>query len=156
MNLVRKSAMLWAAALVLVWSTVGCGPSRPDTVKVSGNVTLDGEPVEGATVALIPSDGSQPARGVTDASGEFTLTTFEAGDGAIPGQYTATVTKIDESAAAAAEEASGEMDTPTDTEDPMASAKHLLPMKYSSPSTSGLTVEVEKGMAPLALELSSG
>ncbi|NLY02963.1 MAG: carboxypeptidase regulatory-like domain-containing protein [Rhodopirellula sp.] len=132
----------------------GCGSGRPETAAVSGKVTLDGEPVEGATVALFHPDGGQPARGVTDASGAFVLTTFEAGDGALLGQHKVTVSKIDESAQQSADP-SAELATPTSNADLSVTAKHLLPIIYSSPSTSDLTVDVKQGMEPIVLDLKS-
>lgn len=149
----HKNFFLWLSVLGFVCISAGCGSGRPETVKVTGTVTLDGTPVEGATVAFFHPDAGQPARGVTDASGTFTLTTFEAGDGAILGQHKVAVSKIDESAQAPSGDS--EFDTPSSNEDLSETAKFLLPAIYSSPSTSGLTVEVTKDMAPVTLELKS-
>ena len=148
-----KRILLWLGILSLTCIMTGCGPGVPDTAEVSGTVTLDGTPVDGAIVAFFHPEGGQPARGVTDASGTFTLTTFKAGDGARLGQQKVSVTKIDESEQKAA--AAEGLDTPTTSEDFSVTAKHLLPVLYSSPSTSGLTVEVKKGMAPVTIELKS-
>ena len=149
----HKNVFLWLSVLGFVCISAGCGSGHPETVKVTGTVTLDGTPVEGATVAFFLPDAGQPARGVTDASGNFTLTTFEAGDGAMPGQHKVAVSKIDESSQAPSGDP--EIDTPSSNEDLSQTAKHELPVLYSSPSTSGLTVEVTKGMAPVVLELKS-
>lgn len=75
---------------------VGCGgQSYPPTSPVSGTVTLDGKPVEGATVTFVPNDSKlRPAAGVTDSSGKYTLTSFRSGDGAMPGEYKVTVSKF--------------------------------------------------------------
>ncbi|MCH5373930.1 MAG: carboxypeptidase-like regulatory domain-containing protein, partial [Planctomycetes bacterium] len=54
--------------------------------KVTGIVTLDGEPLEGAKVIFQPKKG-QPAAGITDGKGRYSLTTLENHDGAVPGQY---------------------------------------------------------------------
>jgi len=141
------------AVLILVVGTIGCGQGRPKTVPVSGTVTLDGQPVDGASVTFYPASGGRPAMGTTDAQGNFTLTTFEKGDGAIPGTYNVTVTKV------AAGEASP--DEQSDTGEALMGAedtegKSLLPVKYSSVKTSGLTVEVKAGMEPVTLALQSG
>ncbi len=137
----------------LVCMLTGCGSDRPETAKVQGTVTLDGSPVEGATVAFFHAEGGPPARAVTDASGAFVLRTFEAGDGAIVGQHQVAVSKIDESSQSAGNAA--EAETPASNADLSETAKHLLPVLYSSPSTSGLTVEVKEGMDPVVLDLKS-
>ena len=150
----QKRIFLLLSVLGFVLIVAGCGSGNPETVKVSGTVTLNAAPVEGATVAFFHPDGGQPARGVTDASGAFTLTTFELGDGAVVGQHKVAVSKIDESAQKAPR-GSEELDTPTSNADLSETAKHLLPVQYSSPSTSGLTVDVKKGLEPVVLDLKS-
>jgi hypothetical protein len=59
------------------------------TVPVTGVVRCNGTPVAGAKVML---HGRYIAAGITDAEGEFTLTTFELNDGALPGKYVVTIT----------------------------------------------------------------
>ncbi len=50
----------------------GCGYS--DLGAVTGKVTLDGVPVEGATLEFQPDEeGASPSIGITDAAGEYTL-----------------------------------------------------------------------------------
>lgn len=94
----------------LVLFVAGCsqGEKLP-TVPVTGTVTLDGAPLEGATVAFNNVDG-KPANGVTDAQGKFRLKTLLAGqkqaEGALPGDYTVMVTKY-ENAATSREEGEG-------------------------------------------------
>jgi hypothetical protein len=84
----RISALV--GALVLAALSCGC-QGRP--TKVEGIVTLDGKPVEGATVTFLPKDGSgRSASGLTGSDGVFHLTTFNTGDGALPGTYKVTVT----------------------------------------------------------------
>jgi hypothetical protein len=81
----------WAAVLLVGGSGCG-GGGKP--VKVSGKVTLDGEPLAGASVQFMPinekgdlAQGGHPAFGTTDDGGKFQLTTFNTDDGALPGQY---------------------------------------------------------------------
>lgn len=81
---------LSVALLVLV---VGCGPDRPATVPVSGVVTIDGQPPPGeGTIYFAAAEAAdgyplRPATAQFDASGYYETTTFEAGDGLIPGRY---------------------------------------------------------------------
>lgn len=102
---------------------------RPKPAKVIGVLTVDGQPAAGATVTFSPSrDGASrgyPAVGKTDPNGKFRLTTFEAGDGAVPGVYTVTVA--------------------LDVADERGEVKSLLPRRYADPRTSALTVQVAEG-----------
>jgi len=72
-TLLFSFAPLFALACI-----VGCGGSTSTvaTVPVTGTVTLDGKPVEGAAVSFAPkTKGCRAAFGRTDASGKFKLTT---------------------------------------------------------------------------------
>lgn len=71
---------------------LGCGPSMS---KVEVKVTLDGSPVQGATVIFYPEGGEMTEvnpTGQTDANGVCFLKTGNK-EGAKPGKYKATVTK---------------------------------------------------------------
>lgn len=74
--------------------TMGCGgSSRAKTVGVTGVLLLDGAPVPDARIRFVPSNpDGRTAIGDTDAAGKFKLSTFEPGDGIIPGEYDADVT----------------------------------------------------------------
>jgi hypothetical protein len=88
----RRILCFSALALALVWSATGCGGARP--VPVSGTVTLDGQPVDAATVVFIPKEGKgRQASGLTGTDGKFRLTTSTTGDGALPGEYVVLVTR---------------------------------------------------------------
>lgn len=80
--------------IVLVGAAAGCDARRLP-VPVSGNVTLDGRPVEGATVTfhLLGDDKEgRPATGQTDKTGTFRLRSGNE-DGAQPGEYKVVVVK---------------------------------------------------------------
>jgi len=84
--------------LALSLSTVlGCsskGSNLPKTVPAAGVVTLDGKPVDGAQVVLVPAgEGTTGATGVTNSSGHFELRAYPEKPGAIPGEYKAQVSK---------------------------------------------------------------
>jgi hypothetical protein len=130
---------------------MGCGRGLPTTHPVRGVVTLDGKPLQGAAVMLIPEAGGRPALGATNARGEFTLTTFRTNDGALPGRHAVTVVlkrKI-----------GGVLAGPDGLSGPIAPGgireQWIVPKKYSDPKTSGLSADVRRGMEPLRLELSS-
>jgi hypothetical protein len=76
-------------------SGAGCG-GRNTPVPVSGVVTLDGKPLEGANVyfyAVGDAKDGRPAYGVTDANGRFDLSTLGDRDGALPRQYKVVIHK---------------------------------------------------------------
>ena len=86
----------WFLIAALVTLTIGCskGPAGPKTAPASGKVTYKNLPVEGATVSFVGDGKTAPAIAITDAAGEFILTTSRSGDGAVPGKHRVTVTKI--------------------------------------------------------------
>lgn len=79
-----------------LFATLGCGGSDfPDPIPVSGTVSYQGKPVEGAKVTFLSRSGGRSASGTTDATGTYALTTFNTDDGAIPDEYTVTIAKFD-------------------------------------------------------------
>lgn len=161
-RLLGSMAVCLAALAIL-----GCnqGGSSLGTIPVSGVVTLDGQPVEGAVVAFAPtSTTGRAASGVTDASGRYQLTTQDPGDGALPGSYAVTISKSDagstpaidpsltpeEATRAAMEARDAASDAGTD---PV--VKDLLPAKYKTASESGLKAEVAAGKGEFNFDLKS-
>jgi hypothetical protein len=81
----------WSLLALLALLLGGCGKG---TVHVEGIVTLDGKPVPGATVLFTPEGGNgRAASALTDEDGNFRLSTYSEGDGALPGQYSVVVTR---------------------------------------------------------------
>ncbi len=118
----------------------GCGSGRPQTVEVKGTVTYKGEPLPEASIMFFGDKGSPPATGQTDADGAFRLTTFEPNDGAIPGEYTVTIAKL-ESAEPATDD-SGKAMPKESSQRP----KSLIPQKYGDPKESELKETVTPGV----------
>jgi hypothetical protein len=106
----------------------GCGGSAKDLVEVSGNVLLDGKPLTIGSVLTMPERGPG-ASGTINEQGEFTLTTRGMGSGASIGKHHVGVVALE-----------GETEF-----NPEAPRKSLIPQKYASPETSGLTIEVKPG-----------
>ncbi len=146
MNCLSISTRLTASALLMLFFGSGCGGGTT-MVPVSGRVTLDGQPVEGASVMLHPQGEGRPATGLTDARGEFQLTTVEEFDGAMLGAYRVTVSLV---------RPRGDVDYDTAEAgfDEM-SLEYVVPQRYGDRETSGLTAQVERGMSPLELDLQS-
>lgn len=111
--------------------------ARPATYGVRGRVQSEGEPVAGAKVVFHTTEGGSgrlyTAFGYTDSRGNFRLQTFEDGDGAIAGEHRVTIEKILTEQPPAASEADVA---------PAAVEKSLLPDRYRSPETSGLTASI--------------
>jgi hypothetical protein len=83
-------------AVIMLGAAPGCGTKSSNYVKVSGLVTLEGVPLEGAKVTYCPASGEAPAMDVTNSAGRFNLKTFDlktvkSSDGALPGEYKVTV-----------------------------------------------------------------
>jgi hypothetical protein len=132
MNLVFRSGCLFAV-LALVH---GCGSNNPETMEVTGTVTLDGKPVPDAIVTFLPQDGRRSATGSTDAGGSYSLATFELGDGAFPGKHGVAI--YSKFAPAMRGEAS-----PDGSKQSIASGT-AIPKQYGLPATSGLTADVTR------------
>lgn len=125
---------LAAAALASVLLS-GCSDGRPRRVRVSGRVTIDGQPLRSGFVRLVP-DNARPSVGRIEEDGSFTLTTFAREDGSVPGQHRVAVVAYDESNPA--------------------QLRWLVPKKYNHPTTSGLTVDVTGPTNSLEIELTWG
>jgi hypothetical protein len=117
---------------VSVLAPGGCGSRQPDTVEVTGIVTMNGQAIDGANVVFYPvaNEGGLACQARTDDSGRFQLRThvgrgaYRAGIAA--GTYAVTVSKFD------TESISKTLGPPA----------NLLPAKYANQSTSGLIAEV--------------
>lgn len=154
---------LWlGVSFVVLLTGCGDGVNYPDTTKVTGKVTLNGAAVSGATVSFSPEGEGNAAAGITDAAGTFTLTTFQSGDGAVPGKYRVSIAKMDQAETASLPEVSaenpdaaylaaeaagadvagtGKAGKKADSQGP----KDLLPARYKDPAGSRLNAEVKKG-----------
>ncbi len=133
------------ACLLAIVTICGCGGSgNPDTVKVTGTVTYNGDTVDGATVAFTPaSEGGHLATGITDASGKFSLTTFESDDGAVVGSYSVAITKSETTGGMSEDEEHAAINAGEEVTE--ATTTHLLPENYGNGATSGLKAEVTAG-----------
>ena len=136
--------LLLSLALVMP-CFVGCGGAsdRPELFKVTGSVTFKGAPVEGATVTFSCPTASRSASGVTDASGKFSLTSFDTNDGAIAGEHAVTIIKLASgnqseviSEANAKEMMAKNMGTMTAGKTSESKPELVLPAKYADAKTS--------------------
>jgi hypothetical protein len=109
----------------------GCDDGGMNLAPVEGVVTLDGAPVTEAGVMFVPNDSSlgPPATGVTDAEGWFSLVTANR-TGALVGDHRVVISKDEV------------ITIPQRRGLPIYRTRYLLPPKYGSVDTSGLTATV--------------
>lgn len=126
----------------------GCGESVDPGrgVPVSGTITMDGVPLEGASVTFM--NGTFAGYAHTNAEGKYRLV-----QGALPGSNKIVITKIDggaepvvndpESGMDAGQMEAAAMGTGVEVEKP----KNLVPDEYGDPNKTKLTYEVPSGGA---------
>ena len=121
----------------------GCGSKGLEgIIPIRGDVTHKGKPLRSGEVRYLPVDPEgRVARGLIQSDGSFRLTTVEMNDGALPGEYRIAVVVY-----------------PDETQDQQHSRRTqeigrrsggapapLVPQKYYSGHTSGLTDTVDDG-----------
>ena len=83
--------------LVTTVTMVGCNDGRLRTEPVRGIVTLDGAPLDGASVTFTPKNPDEGAIGFarTNERGEYLLQTMAGNPdaGTLPGEYIVTISK---------------------------------------------------------------
>ncbi|MCC6510820.1 MAG: carboxypeptidase regulatory-like domain-containing protein [Pirellulaceae bacterium] len=145
-------ALLLLVPLLVI---AGCGGGAERPVSAGGKVSFKGKPVEGALVTFMAKGDGRSATAKTEADGTFKLTTVTPNDGALPGEYTVTIAKVEMKN----QPQGGVVDI--NSGDPGAAysqamsasasnqmhklQKDLLPGKYGNAATSGLTQKVTKG-----------
>jgi hypothetical protein len=109
--------------------------------RVSGKVTLGGQPLPDAVVTFSPKQtGGSPSIGRTDSSGNYQLTFSRDASGAIIGEHKVTITTY----------AAGD----PDADPPIPAAPEKVPAKYNVKTE--LTATVEKGSNSLDFPLEEG
>jgi hypothetical protein len=132
-NVHRRQGIL----LCTVLGFLGCSSDQwAEVFPVSGVVKYDGQIPVGAQIVLHPvaaaaSDAVAPT-GRVKADGSFVITSYQAGDGAPPGDYVVTIQwyKIEKDGVV---------------------GPNVIPDQYVSPKTSPIKVSVQSG-GPTALE----
>jgi hypothetical protein len=123
-------------------SLAGCGgETRVPVLAVSGHVTVNGEPAEGAQVFLHPQGHELPenvgAIGTVKSDGQFAIGSYESSDGVPPGNYVATVQWL----------------KVVETEGGAGRGPNVLPTEYASPETSPVKLTVKDGPAELPIDI---
>jgi hypothetical protein len=139
MRMTKFVAMSWQFALLagIGFCCSGCGGGEeiPDLYTVTGTVTYQGQPVPNADVVFIPDGKPDPkkpapprAYGKTDEKGKYELLFLDGEEGAPAGKYKVVVTAYKPYGP----------DDDTETK-----PQSLIPEKYSSTASSGITKEVK-------------
>jgi len=139
---------------------MGCG--RMGHVPVEGIVTLDCKPVQDAAVTFIPSAGGRPGLASTDAQGRFRMQDAGMKPGLLPGSYAIIVFKAVWAAPRSvmripAEPAVGGEPSPMIdvTEGEPKIERYLVPERYSSEQTSGLSATIAGPTQDLVFNLTT-
>ena len=93
-----RGRSLLAAGLVLGLLVIsGCGSAPdedlPPRSTVTGTVTLDGQPLEGASVMFTPQEGGALSTGTTDETGKYKLSYGPSEEGAAIGRHKVRISK---------------------------------------------------------------
>jgi hypothetical protein len=129
------------------------GEDRVKVYPVTGKITLAGSPLPGAIVTFSPVDPKvgKVALGRTNDAGEYTLKTYEPGDGAAEGEYEVLVREAGASSGGEDPEAAHEQYSqgggPSSHAGGRAggSTDSLLPERYSIPGKTDLDATVTAG-----------
>ena len=131
-----KPASCIVHCLTMLACLAGCGgPAHPDVGRVSGVITLDGQPLADATVMFQPTTG-RASVATTDSAGKYSLLYLDGVPGALLGTHKVIIRT----------EIPGE-----DGQPPV--AKEKLPKKYHD--TTELTAEVKPGANKFDYDLKS-
>ena len=120
---------------------IGCGNPH-GTVKVSGNVVVDGQPPPGpgtlSFTVVEPASGfpSRPAMAKFGNDGKYVVTSFDPGDGLVPGKYKVSVECYE---------------TPPNMEGKP--VKSYIDAEYMNGETSGLELDIEPGSSPVVFDI---
>lgn len=156
-GVLMRTAVASIGVVCFSLGVIGCSGApedRPTVVPVTGKVTYKGEPVTGALVTFASEKSPRSATATTGSDGRFSLTTFDSGDGAIPGEHLVTITKLEsqattsDPATANAPDLSKGLPTSYPTADGKgkvklpSGGKSQLPAKYSDPKAPPLKATI--------------
>jgi len=143
----------WATGLLALTLVIGCGKSG-SFATVSGTVTYNGNPVEGAKVVFhstveVAGKPSPSYAAATDSQGKYVIATNGKDPGIPPGLYKLTITKYEGKGANAPQEGldPGQLDAIASDQGFTAKTgiKNLLPDQYATTENSKLSATLEPG-----------
>lgn len=129
-----------ALTLTIAAAMSGCG-GEAGLASVKGRVTYKGQPVTTGEIFFTPDEpGKRGAKGVIGSDGYYTLGTFGNGDGAYVGKH-----KVSVISQGPDKPIPPKMKNRMLEEDMQGTGDPLVPKKYFSPQSSGLTADVADG-----------
>jgi hypothetical protein len=135
MNCLCRFNLSWGILLaVLITCLYGCGDNLPKRVPVSGQVFLDGKPLEYGAITVM-TQGQRMAGGRIGPDGKFTIGTFTENDGCFMGKHPVAVNA-----------AKGISST---------KMRWYAPKKYADVATSGLEIDVTGPLSDVKINLTS-
>ena len=138
-----SSFSLLALSLATVASSAGCGEPKRELAPLTGKVIYQDKPLRFGSVVIEHKVG-QPATAIIQSDGTFEMATFGEGKGAVVGRCRVCVGCY-EGQDPAKKARAGQ---------PAVLGKSLIPDRYTSFDTSGLTVEIRPGQnEPVVLNL---
>jgi len=139
----KRSWVLYLFVVAVIFDTAGCsrGPVIPKTVAVRGKVVYKDQPLADAEIGFVGKLDNKDvlaARGMTNAVGEFTLSTYidpqHEVSGSTPGDYAVTVTKMEKKDMAQIMQEF--------KDNPAMTFEQLVPEKYTDAKATPLTATV--------------
>jgi hypothetical protein len=156
LTIAQAKVVATGAALLIAAAVIGCGDDSglPRRYPVSGTITHNGKLLEQGNINFAPDGPGGRAAGGTIVDGKYSLTTQDPNDGAVPGKYKVSVVakttdtskvdlKIKGATSEDAKKAISAVFPQKVAAKAAAKAKNLVPARYSSPESSGLTFEVK-------------
>lgn len=122
-----SAALLLVGVLIWAICQAGCGPSRAPTGKVSGKVTLEGQPLTSGLIQFSSEKLGAGASADLDAAGTYKI------DVPLPvGLYEVAVQPPP-------------LPAPHEMQQPITAPRTKIPARYQDPKTSGLTATINEG-----------
>lgn len=78
--------MLALRAPLLALAALGCSDDRPERVPISGQVLIDGKPLNYGFISVLP-ENDRASMGRLDENGRFSLSCFQRNDGVVVGTH---------------------------------------------------------------------
>lgn len=137
----KQKIFYWLGITLLLMLSVGCGKTRT-LAELTGKVTYNGQPLQFGVV-MIQAEGGQPATGDIQPDGTFEMTTRGEGTGVPVGECKVRILCFHgQNPEVLAQNSAAPL------------GKSLIPKRYNSFNTSGITVEIQSGAnEPLNLKL---
>jgi hypothetical protein len=133
----RLDTYFLGAAILL---TLGCGGGRKEGLApVAGQITFKGHPAPAGQITFYPLDGKRGSSGAIDSSGNYKLTCYNPGDGALIGKHKVVIDATEVPPPAPDYEAAPE----GTVFPPIQPPKRILPPEYYSQATTPLEAEVK-------------